>query len=217
MTNDVMVKSPDGLADRFKTRTWDLHQEAETTGFINQILRGTAALPHYISFLQNLKPVYDAMESSRDWLSSFPQMAPYMGEGIARAQTLSHDIEHLMARSTQPSCPAIFASTQNYCAHIQSALSDNHPAMLAHIYVRYLGDLNGGLVLQRLLAKHLDLPAECLTFYSFPKIDDLQSFKSDFREVLNSLSLNADDEASAIEAARDAFRFNIALSNLLAD
>lgn len=206
-----------GLADRFKTGTWDLHTEAETTGFINQILRGTASLPQYIDFLYNLKPVYAAMESSYDWLADFPALKPYMGESIARTEAIHHDLERLSARSENASAPRRLESTKTYQAHIERALRRDHPAMLAHIYVRYLGDVNGGLVLQRLLGKHLDLPADCLTFYDFPKIADLSAFKTGFRDALNNLSLNEKAENQAIAAAKDAFRFNIELSKALAD
>jgi heme oxygenase len=204
-----------GLADLMKSETWDLHTEAETTGFINQILRGTASLPHYISFLKNLQPIYEAMESSYEWLESYPTLSAYMGHQIARSDSIAFDLEHLTALCKGPVCSAIFESTRHYQANVNTALTENHAAMLAHIYVRYLGDLNGGLVLQKLLGKHLELPTECLTFYSFPKIDNLSEFKSSFREALNNLSLDHESKRRSVVAARTAFSFNIELSRTL--
>jgi len=204
-----------GLADLLKSETWDLHTEAETTGFINQILRGTASLPHYISFLKNLQPIYEAMESSYEWLESYPALSPYVGHYIARSESIAFDLKHLTAFCKEPVCPAIFESTRQYQTSIEAALNENHPAMLAHIYVRYLGDLNGGLVLQKLLGKHLDLPTDCLTFYCFPKIENLSEFKSSFRQALNNLSLDQESKRRSVEAARNAFSFNIELSRTL--
>ena len=204
-----------GLADLMKSETWDLHTEAETTGFINQILRGTASLQHYISFLKNLQPIYETMESSYEWLESYPALSPYVGHQIARSDSIAFDLEHLTALCNDPVCPAIFESTRNYQASVETALNKNHPAMVAHIYVRYLGDLNGGLVLQKLLGKHLDLQKDCLTFYSFPNIENLTKFKSGFREALNNLSLDEDSKRQSVVAARNAFSFNINLSKTL--
>lgn len=214
MTNQA-IKNDTGLADFMKHETWDLHTEAETTGFINKILRGTAELPHYISFLKNLKPIYEAIESSSQWLESFPSLKPFLSDKIARSQTLAHDIEHLSALCKDPICPTIFQSTQNYQSSVENALTKNHSAMLAHIYVRYLGDLNGGLILRRVLAKNLDLSASCLTFYSFPKIDDIADFKTHFRLTLNDIELNESDKKLVSIAAKDAFKFNIELSKTL--
>lgn len=214
MNTETIVDSR-GLADLLKSETWNLHKEAETTGFINQVLRGTASLPGYISFLKNLKPIYEKMESSRRWLETYPSLKPYIGEPIARTHAIETDLEHLRTLCKEPVCPAIFPNTLTYQADIEKALTQNHPAMLAHIYVRYLGDLNGGLVLQRLLGKNLGLPEECLNFYNFPKIDNVSGFKKDFRKALNDIALPEDDEDRAIEAAKNAFRFNVALSTTL--
>lgn len=213
--NMALMTAETGLADRFKKETWDLHTEAETTGFINQILRGTASLRQYIRFLENLKPVYETMESSSEWLTRFPALRLYIGDGIARTAAITHDLERLSARSDAHPPATLFPNTRSYQAHIQQAQRQDHPAMLAHIYVRYLGDVNGGLVLQRLLGQHLNLPADCLTFYNFPKIKDLSTFKTDFRAALNGISLNDRDEQHAIAAAKNAFRFNIELSKKL--
>lgn len=203
------------LADQLKKQTWDLHTEAETTGFINDILRGKATLAHYILFMQNLALVYDTMESAYDWLETCPQLKPYIGQDIARADSIRRDLKHLSEFSVSLPVESIFPTTQAYTEAIHKALSQNHPAMIAHIYVRYLGDVNGGLVLQRLLAKNLKLPANCLSFYRFPRIADLDEFKIGFRNAINQISLSEEGRIRAVNAAKDAFSYNIALSKAL--
>lgn len=203
------------LADHFKNATWDSHTEAETTGLINDILRGKASLENYIRFLQNLYPAYNMMESSSDWLSTFPEMTPFFGDEIHRSRTIESDLEQLCKLSGMTLEPYL-PEAQAYASHVQEALLNNHPAMLAHVYVRYLGDLNGGLVLKRLLAKNLELPANCLSFYEFPHIENLAEFRTGFRETLNAITLSEADRQRATQASVDAFKFNVAISNALA-
>lgn len=206
--------TPLPLADHFKKATWDSHKEAETTGVINDILRGTASVQSYALFLHNLHPVYKAMESSDHWLNSVPSMRAYFRDALFRTQAIEHDLAQLNSVA-RINLPSYLAQTQDYVDHIETALSKDHSAMLAHIYVRYLGDLNGGFVLKRLLAKHLNLPDTGLTFYDFPKIDDIAKFRADFRDNLNAIHLSYTDRKKATDAAIVAFDFNVAISQAL--
>jgi len=84
--------------------------------------------------------------------------------------------------------------------------------MLAHIYVRYLGDLNGGQIMQRLLKCSLNLTEDCLTFYAFPDIEDIAEFRSNFRDMLNRIVLTEVERDAVSKAAMETFSFNIVLS-----
>jgi heme oxygenase len=88
----------------------------------------------------------------------------------------------------------------------------NGSRLIAHAYTRYLGDLSGGLILQRLLARSLDLrPAE-LSFYDFPKYPDLAALKAAYREALDRAGSLASDPTNVIEEGALAFTLNIDLS-----
>ena len=57
--------------------------------------------------------------------------------------------------------------------------------LIAHAYTRYLGDLSGGQILQRLLARSLELRPSELSFYDFPRFSDLDALKADYRKALD--------------------------------
>jgi heme oxygenase len=202
-----------GLADHFKTATWDLHKEAETTGFINDLLRGRASRPNYVNFLHNLRLVYDAMESDTSWLKAYPELGDFISPALFRTAHLCRDISELQERTKVKF--HIFPETEDYVAHIKRASRLKPEAMLAHIYVRYLGDLNGGQVMKRLLIKSLNLPEDALTFYDFNQVENMKLFKQDFRHAINRIRLSAEKREIATQAAKRAFEFNISLSKSL--
>ena len=78
--------------------------------------------------------------------------------------------------------------------------------------MRYLGDLNGGQILARLVGESLGLGAEALAFHTFPHLPDPPRAATALREAMNAIVLPpALDEAMVAEVLA-AFRFNIALS-----
>lgn len=208
-----MKPDPDlPLADDLKTHTWSLHAEAETTGVVAAIIQRRVILRDYLEFLQNLAEIYSALESEMTWLDEYPSLQKLLTPAVFRGPHIRQDYDNL--RGLNPSVPAgrIHPAAQSYMAHITRARTDAPPAMLAHIYVRYLGDLNGGRVLQRLVRTSLGVPEDCLSFYAFPDIPDLRGFTAEFREALNEISLSNADRGVARKAALEAFKFNIALS-----
>jgi heme oxygenase len=203
------------LADQLKLATWDLHKEAETTGFINQLLRGSGLIENYIWYLENLRAVYEELESSYDWVSFYPELTFFVDRKIQRAASLALDIDALKAATGCADRSELLPVTRKFQTTLQRALHKRPAEMLAHIYVRYLGDLNGGQILKRLISKQFDLPDDCLTFYEFPLIADIATFRTRFRQALNGIHLEPDDLLLTKQAAIEAFRFNIAMSKAL--
>jgi len=93
------------------------------------------------------------------------------------------------------------------------ASAGNGERLLAHAYVRYLGDLNGGQVLARLLAKNLGLDAAMLSFYDFPGIGEIGAFRARYREWIDAAGDDVEDADAVIAEAREAFVLNIAVSD----
>ena len=82
-------------------------------------------------------------------------------------------------------------------------LSAAKPGLLvAHAYVRYLGDLNGGQALRRVVAKGLDLKGqEGTRFYDFGDSATQRHLVQRFRAALEAAaSQQADTQALADEA-----------------
>ena len=200
------------LADFLKAKTWSLHTEAEKTGVVSDIVHQRVLLNDYLNYIQNLREIYETLESETRWLGHYDEVGEFFTSSLFRSTHLKHDYENL--RSRQPPMPStgLHPVTRSYCEHILQAQKQRPAAMLAHIYVRYLGDLNGGLIMQRLLKSSLNLTEDCLTFYAFPDIEDIAEFRSNFRDTLNRVVLTEVERHAVSKAAMETFSFNIVLS-----
>jgi heme oxygenase (biliverdin-producing, ferredoxin) len=192
-------------------RTKDLHVEAERSGVIRELLRGSATRDGYILLLRNLLPAYQSMEQGLARHLKTPGIGALARYRFDRAPAIESDLVALCGKAWHREVPLLPAG-DNYARRVTEAAKGNGARLIAHAYTRYLGDLSGGLILQRLLARSLKLrPAE-LSFYDFPKYPDLEALKAAYRESLDRAGRLAGDPATVIEEGLLAFTLNIDLS-----
>ena len=147
-------------------RTKTLHVEAERTGIIRDLLRGSASRDGYILLLRNLLPAYQALEQGLASHNTSPGIGALAHYRLERAPAIESDLVALCGESWHHEI-ALLPAAENYARRITEVARGNGERLIAHAYTRYLGDLNGGLILQRLLARTLELrPAE-LSFMIF--------------------------------------------------
>ena len=120
-----------------------------------------------------------------------------------RSAAIEADLRVLAAGTDLPLLPQAVA----YADRVRAA---GERRLVAHAYVRYLGDLNGGRIMQRRLALCLGEQAP-VAFHEFPHMDDPDRFTQDYREMLDQAVRNATFEPVRQEALA-AFSLNIALS-----
>ena len=120
-----------------------------------------------------------ALESGLDAHSTNPTLNPtYQPALLARAPHLAADIAYLLRTKDWQSHPIFLelqvstpAPLSDYVSRIRTLSASDASAslLLAHAYVRYLGDLSGGQVIKRRLVKVYDLPetGEGVRFYEF--------------------------------------------------
>jgi heme oxygenase len=207
-TNDFPAT---GLADRLKSRTRDLHVLAERSGVTAQILKGQATLAGYALLLASLAPVYQEMERQMAARAKDPGLRRLIDPAVWRHDALSHDLVRLAGEDWRVSLPPIEAA-KRYVDRIKAAGEGDGARLIAHAYVRYLGDLNGGQALAKLLGRSLGLAGSALTFYSFPLIADLPRFRVAYRAAIDQAGREISDPEIVVEEAALAFQLNIDLS-----
>ena len=85
--------------------------------------------------------------------------------------------------------------------------------LIAHAYVRYLGDLSGGQVLRRLLSESLGLGPDELSFYDFGSEAAADSRTVTYLAAIDAAGRDLAPRVDAIvEEAAEAFRCNILVS-----
>jgi heme oxygenase len=202
---------PDSIATALYLRTKTLHVEAERTGIIRDLLRGEASRRGYVVLLRNLLPAYLAMEQGLARHRHSREFAPLAAYRLDRADAIEADLVALCGARWRQDVP-LLAAGELYAGRIATAAEGDGARLIAHAYTRYLGDLSGGRILQRLLARSLQLrPAE-LSFYEFPRFSDLEALKSDYRRALDRAGALFADGNAIVEEGALAFSHNIALS-----
>lgn len=138
------------------------------------------------------------LERALERHASHPTLSPtYNPALLARAPSLASDIAHLLQtpevswkshpihKSLQVSPPRGLAA---YTARLNTIATSADPSpLLAHAYVRYLGDLSGGQVIRRRVAKAYGLDLEDglgTKFYDFKQLGGTKSGSiGDFKKI----------------------------------
>lgn len=209
-----MLTPPLSLQLREGTR--EHHRLAETTPFIRAFFQGNFSLAEYRFFLLQLFHVYNAMEDKNFDFSKQPVIGILYFADLLRVPQLEKDLDHFYVqtnwRNIEPN-----PDTMRYLERI-NYLKIHDPLLLAaHTYTRYLGDLSGGQAMKKILTKAYPHEAEYgINFYEFPNISDFDTFKNEYRQQLDSLSISQDKADEIVLEAQSAFELNRQLTeNLL--
>jgi heme oxygenase (biliverdin-producing, ferredoxin) len=202
---------PASLVTALYLRTKGLHVEAERTGIIRDLLRGEASREGYVLLLRNLLPAYREMEQGLERHHNSPIFGALANYQLDRAPAIESDLVTLCGRGWKRAIPILDAA-EAYAQRIAKAVEGDGTRLIAHAYTRYLGDLSGGQILQRLLERSLELRPSELSFYDFPRFIDLAALKADYRKALDEAGALAPDPQAVIEEGAIAFSLNIDLS-----
>lgn len=141
-----------------RERTRALHRQAERSGIIAAILRGQANHRGYALLLRNLLPIYRALEAGLEHHRRTPGIGPLAQPAVFRARAIACDLDHLYL--TAGARVPVLPSAERYRLAVADAARGQGARLIAHAYVRYLGDRSGGRVMRGLLARSLRLPAQ---------------------------------------------------------
>jgi heme oxygenase len=200
------------LAVLLKVRTREHHRRAERAGIVARILQQSVSHEEYRRYLHELAIIYAAMEERLSALRDHPTLAPLAAPGLVRSPSIKRDLARLAPRYESSGEPMTLAGAR----YRDRLLSADLPMLVAHAYVRYLGDLNGGQSLCRLLTEALNLDPDSLSFYRFDAITDLESFVQHLRHAIDR-GVASDDHGRVVEEAVRAFEFNILLAEAVVE
>lgn len=194
------------LAEALRHGTRALHTEVERSEFMRVLLRGQMERTAYVLLLRSLHALYDSLEAALVSCRSHALLAPLHEPRLFRTSALARDLDALHgpgwsgALGIQPAC-------QTYLIRLQTLARTAPELLVAHAYVRYLGDLSGGQQLRRIVARSLGLPAgpAGVAFYDFGDASQTAALTASFRERLARIPASAHDMAAIVAEAQDAF------------
>ncbi|KAF9354667.1 heme oxygenase (decycling) 1 [Mortierella sp. AD094] len=200
------------LAVELRETTKFLHAEAGRSKFMKYFFKGEISMETYGRFLVSLYQVYNALEKALDQNKDNAQLSlVYFPEELFRKASLEQDLEFYNGPGWRDMLNPITPAQQAYISAIERCSTSTTPELLiAHAYVRYLGDLSGGQVLSKRLQKFNDIPEDKgVAFYQFDLIEEPDKFKEMFRKRLNQVEVSDELRELILEEARLTFQRNI--------
>jgi len=205
------------LADRLRTETRSLHTAAERSTFMGVLLRGRMQAPAYCALLRNLHAIYAVLEPALERHAKHPAIAAIYLPALWRTPALAHDLRLLHGADWAGAVP-LQPATLTYCERLIELAAHRPARLLAHAYVRYLGDLSGGQMLRGIVAKTL-LPeqAAATRFYEFGDAAQTGALTQAFRAGLAGIAIDADEQDALVHEAQLAFELHHRLFDELAE
>ncbi len=197
-----------GLALRLREGTSLNHDAAEQSGFVRCFIKGVLEPNTYIRHLEDFYFVYQAMEECLREHANDPVISKIYFPELFREEAIARDLEFFLGEDWRSKI-SLSPSGRVYVDHIREISSSKPYLLVAHSYVRYLGDLSGGQILKKIAAKSLGLESgRGIEFYEFPEISNLNEFKKNYREALDSLPLTEEQEEEVLSEAKYVFDLN---------
>jgi heme oxygenase len=143
-----------------KELTAEKHHNAERTAFAKLLLSGNINKEQYAQYLLQMLEVYSALEYHAAVNGLFADLS-----GLPRVMAIYEDLEELEVPQGQLT---LLESTKKYIQYLNEIGSNPECSrkLLAHLYVRHMGDLYGG----QMIAKRVPGSGK---FYQFRNKDEL--------------------------------------------
>lgn len=196
------------FSDQLRKSTRAAHVRAESSPFVGRLMAGQLDVDAFARLTGQLWFVYEALESVVT-----PSRIPsaVADPRLRRLMSLETDLRHLRGARWRETLAALPA-TRAYADRIR-AVAGTASGYLAHHYTRYLGDLSGGQVVARLVARHYGLHEEQpgLLFYRFEQIPRPKPFKDAYRRAVDDAGWDTAARADTVAEADRAFALNAAV------
>lgn len=211
-TDEVTGQS---FSEAIKAASWQAHGHAEQSPFLKELLAGNLSRSAYAQLVAQQRLVYEVLEEAAEVMRDDPVAGPFVDDALTRVPALDADLAHLLGEGWREGLVATPA-TAAYVDRLREVAFDWPGGFVAHHYVRYLGDLSGGQVIGRILARVLGLGADGgLAFFAFDRIPDAKAWKQAYRDRLDAAPWSAEERARITEEILLAYCLNIDLLDAL--
>ncbi|KAM8798283.1 heme oxygenase 2 [Eudromia elegans] len=203
--------SPTDLSELLKSGTKESHDQATNMQFVKDFLKGRIKKEVFKLATVALYFTYSALEEEIDRNKDNAVFAPlYFPVELHRREALVKDMEYFYGKDWKEKIQCSEA-TKHYVDRIHHVGQHEPELLVAHAYIRYMGDLSGGQVLKKVAQRALKLPSteEGIQFYVFENISNAQQFKQLYRARMNALDLDKNTKERIVEEANRAFILNI--------
>ena len=194
---------------KLHSRIGKAHHKAEGMTFSRALLAGDASPRQLAALMRALAPAYAFLEQEAPDLAFSLGSDSIPWHDLARTTALRHDLAILAGVAATP----VSAAAAIWMKQLQQQARQAPHRLMAHVYVRYGGDLSGGqqLAAQANAILHkAGLPA--LSFWSFTA--PITELKLALHDGFEEMELSAAEEEELLDEAVQAFH---ATQRLLAE
>ena len=207
----MLQTTTDRLTIRLREATAAAHDDAEHSGFMTSLLDGELNACAAADLAGQLWFIYGALEDAVRSVADTPEGAAIADERLERHGALERDLEFLVGRRWRSQIEAL-PSTAAYVNRLtELARTRDAACLVAHHYVRYLGDLSGGQIIARRLRDHYDIDGDGAAFYDFSDLGKIKPYRDAYRDRLDALEFRDDVRDRVLAEAVLAFRLNTTL------
>lgn len=195
------------FAAQLKSATRAEHAAAEHSSFIQNLMEGKLSAEDYVRLLAQYQPLYRALEKACAAWRCEPSVRQLLDPALERSESIRNDLAGL-TEYLGIQMPDLTTAVMLYTQRIHEVGAMASPErLIAHHYLRYLGDLSGGQAIGALVARHYNIPSELLTMWKFPTIDKPKIYKDAYRIHLDHFAREA-NQAEIVDEARLGFALN---------
>lgn len=151
--------------NKLRELTHEHHKKAESQPFAQLLISGNISRKTYATFLFNQHPQYNLLET----LARLHDLLD------VRIAPKIHDDYQELWQEFEPNQPPMLEVVKEYMDYLMS-ISHDPDRLMAHLYVRHLGDLSGGQIISK------KVPGSA-TMYQF---DNVKQIKDKIRERCNN-------------------------------
>lgn len=203
------------LAIKLRSGTQHSHAATENIGFMKCFVKGVVDRTCFAKFLSNLYFVYSELEAALENHKNHPCIRAIYFPELNRKANLEKDLEFYYGEDWQNQITASHAA-QNYISRIGEVSASYPELLIGHAYTRYMGDLSGGQMLQKVVQSALKLSGyQGTSFYDFEQIPDKTSFKNKYRQALDKVPVDDKTADKIVAEANKSFHFNMQMAKEL--
>lgn len=199
------------LSTRLREGTQHSHTAAENTAFMKCFLKGIVEREPFRKLLANLYLVYSTLEEELQRYQNDPVIGRMYFPELNRKANLEKDLAYYYGDNWRDQITPLNAGLV-YVNRLREIANTDPALLVAHSYVRYMGDLSGGQSLKNIVRSAMNLPLDQGTalheFEQIPTVEARRAFKERYRQALDSLPIDEATMERIVEEANYAFKLN---------
>lgn len=196
------------FSEELKSMTWDDHEHAEYTEYMQALLGGQLNVEGYVDMVVQHYYAYVVIEEAAEKMRADSVGKPFVHDSLTRVPALEADLQFLLGDDWRDQI-APNEATKEYCDRLKEVCFDWPGGFVAHAYTRYLGDLSGGQVIKGAVERAFGFKdQQGVQFYVFDQISDYKAFKIQYRDQLDAAPWDEEEQQKVIDEAVLAYRLN---------